>query len=584
LRKFSTIGFLLALITQGGCAQPWNNLHYEGKLISGHFPSGQTVGSRELFQIYMDINANHDRLVQFKNRDGKSLFEFSISEIKSKSFQLNLPFLNQSFKLKKSQNPLNALNTSQCYAHSTSFVITTCFGANNFYFDIKDATGVSLIETVGGEFERAKFEYEPQQSLTLTGAIQRALKKNFKSLVEYEHMIQASDNALAANYNLYPHFRYYQGAALAFLSPVPLLVSIGDWFPFLFPNRWMFAKVEDAEAKAVEVSFVIMRANLAAEVQTSSYAMIHDVKRLEILNQMRQEVFSGVSAARDLYERRIIQVHPVSAFDAFAKTLDIPINSAKAAVNNDRAALSEVLGYLNPRAVKAIVDDAAFPKIEFGQLLEPSSIIQVAFSASLERRQIFYLKKAVRAKKMENAFHWLDPSALSHNALGINLLPRRKSFEAEFRALTQEESRLEQNVNQKVEALVRQHNGVLLGYKGALEAHDAHRNRLVALWDSVNSAKLPESRKEEGQGQLELYLFEIIQAYKDILQISLASEDYLETWDRSEAGFQRLMLTEFYQHIRDQKVDPLSDDKSESSQGSLTGDLTGDLNDEDTLR
>lgn len=553
MRKFFVVAIFWTAIAQVSCVPSWNDLHYEGKLISGQFPSGQVVGNRELFQIYFEARGKKVKAVRFKSLRGEVLFEFSISEMKSKSFQLHLPFLDRSFKLRERKLPIKAFSASKCYEHFSDFSISTCFGANNFYFAIRDESGSVVLEALGGVFERAKFAYEAERDYTLTEAVDRAMKKNFQSLIEYEHMVQANQIALAANLNLLPHFRYFNAVGIALMAPPVLLVSLGDWFPFLFPSRWMVAAKAKAEARAEEIAFAIMQANIAAEVHSLSFSMIHDARRLEILSSIRQEAVRGITLAKELYDRSLIEIHAVNALNGFIEMLDIPINFAESAIGNDRAALSGALGYLNPHAIKSISKDINSPGIETGVLLNPVPITQLAYSVSLERKQLFYLKQALQSKKLENSFNWLDPTGNPQTALGFNLIPQVRAIESEVRVLHLEESRLEQKINQTAEAFVRQNNGVLVGYREALEAYTLSRSRLSSLWDSVNV-------QGKSQALLELYLFEIVQAYKDTLQMSLILEDYEEKWDKSHAGFQRLLFTDLYRQIADRaSQDPPQD-------------------------
>lgn len=543
---------LISFILGMGCIPQWPYTEYQGKLIAGDLLGSWSENYQDLFKVLI-TKVNKSKLsVQFISKVDAEFFNFQLSNFTETSFTAYFPLLEETLDLKKVGDLRANLTSSDCFSGSAHYEITACLGNRDFYLQIHAHDGRTLLEIKGGIAESNPPELEVPRRLSLSEAVQRAFEKNFSSQIEYEQSVRVGYAALAAKLNLLPHFRFFNAAGIITGAAPVLLVSLGDWLPFLFPNRWMQASQMNEQAKAAEMAFAIMQANLATEVRALSYSSIHDEKRLSLLLSIREEVNQD--------SKRFEPIADLPGFEALQRAhtlltgvkegIDPLINEVKISLGSGNAALAEVLGFWNPRAVAGIEDESIYPELEQpGYSIEPAKIAEVAYSLSLERRQLEYLETAALSKKLELAFNWLDPTGNPQTAFGANLVPQELSAQAEINIIQLSKQKARQKFNQLAFALGRQIESTENGYREAKEVLFLVRQSLEDYRKELNSVPLAEKSNSE----IEIIVGHLVPIYKDVVNWSLYIEEMKEKWDLTHARMERLLLTDLFKQLRPDK-------------------------------
>lgn len=549
-----TVLFTLSLTRIAFCSD-WEIEQYEGKLVSGQIPSQIKQNPRELFKIEIVPSSNDQKEILFKNIHGRTFFRFDISGFQKKwyhhlssridAFSAEFPTIRNSIQMTRARKFSHPVYTSSCYVDAMNDLVSVCLGDRDFYLSMKDDQRKTLFEVRGGVFGREKFEFEEPQHFTVTQVIDRALKKSFQSLIEYQHMVQASMTAWSSKANLLPHFRY-PGAVATYYNALPALPnSFGDWFPFFFANRYALMVKDDFQAKAEKIAYSIKQSNLAAQVHRLSYTYLHDKSRLFKLIQLQKEVKGAQEKAQSLWKKHLLGSHVLGSLVLVQKTLDTEIRKRQSTVSADQAVLSESLGFLNPKAVADIEGNERIPDIHVKPEIpvdqNPADEGHMAYSISLEKRQLEYLQKALVAKRIEHAFNWMDPNGNPMTGAGVNMVPQQISMKSEKIEILEKQDELKAKIEQAADAISRQEKSTHETFELNEIAYNQQLTEIQKNWDFLNSTHR-RSRNEVAISLLAKY-------YEKLVPLILEQEDLLEKWDQIYVRRQRLFYLDLYHQI-----------------------------------
>jgi hypothetical protein len=325
--------------------------------------------------------------------------------------------------------------------------------------------------------------------------------------------------------------------ALATLGIPPLLGSIGDGLPFLLPNRWFMAKRSVDQSDAASLAFQIMQANLAAEVHTLAYLFKHDQTRLKIFQDLKIQVIEMNKKIRLLLDQGKIENHPYKAFQAYTASLDIGEVRLVHIFGASRRAISQALGFLNPKGVSDIRIDEEIESIQNATAVDVDELAQNAIQTSVELQQIKVLLMSMSAKKAELAFNWMDPNGNPATSLGLNLIPQFRGIKSEQNELHYRSGQMIQQLTLTASAIGGMQNRAISSFKEMNETLELHQERLRGLESRLDDVL----NDKDSSIKLELTVNEIIRAFKDIISLTIQIEDELERWNLAHVKRNRLL-------------------------------------------
>jgi hypothetical protein len=307
----------------------------------------------------------------------------------------------------------------------------------------------------------------------------------------------------------------------------------------------MIAAEESFQAKAAKYAFSIMQANLATQVHSLAYSVLYGKTKLKIAEDHSSEVKQALTRIQTLRDLNKISSRSVKAVEGYKESLDVTILEYTKSVNADRSALAESLGLMNPQGVEDIIADEEFPNIVDANPIHAHDLFSVSWGIALERRQLFYLKKALTARALEVNFNWLDPTGNPHTALGFNLFPQGLSARSKMKVLNLEEGKFEQKLRSLADGISNQSRAAKIGYQEALEAYQKFREQVQEVWSFFEG-----NQNDMDQAtQNEVAVLQLLKAYKGSIKQAIKIEDYKERWDLSHVRTQRLLFHDLYKRL-----------------------------------
>jgi len=544
-QKKASVGLMLFVgLGLSGC-NSFDVGHYQGKLLSGHFPSENSKQDHEPFTIQAETTGKHAKSIKFLSREGRELFSFLLSKDQRTGFQMEIPSLRRNFRLKKAASPIQGSQYSNCLFSEPDMEVLQCWSDRDFYFALQDPQGQLLFEVRGGVFSKSEHKVEEPRDYQVSELLDLAMNKSFQSMVEYESMLQATYSAWNARANLLPHFRAFNAIGLLTLAPPVLLTSLADWFPFLLPNRWMMALDSGFQARAAQMGFSVMQANLAAQVHSLAYAWVHSGERLKVVEEYSAQLDRTIAYVSQLRDQKGISQVSLNSLKAYREALDITQVELKRELSANRSGLSEALGLFNPQGVSHVLVDDHFPDIVDGTPVIANELFSLANGVALERRQLHFLKRALLARTLEITFNWMDPTGSPLTALGFNQIPQGLAAQSKMNVLEIEELKFEQKLRMIADQIQSQTRGAQQGFREALEAIEQSKLEMAEISRSL----LGNDSTPETTTRNDVTILQFLNSFRGILSQELAAINYRERWNLAFVRSQRLLYTALYRQL-----------------------------------
>jgi hypothetical protein len=389
--------------------------HYEGFLVGG--PSANPFQK----SVSADVQASDQTLtIKVQANSDSTVFSFSVNavsqdQIEVSSSDSSTNYFPASLSMTKS--------TDTCFAASGNEL---CYNGNEITVSLADGTAqvskLVLDKVNPTSVTTAPKPLETPQAFTLDQLLERAKTRNFNTEAEFESLVQAKLTAKVAYLNLAPHFNIGTVLDLWGFVTTAMLHAIGDLTAFMLPNRWYQAAALDNAAHAEFDSYRLVQASSINIVQGLAYSVVRDEQALRSLEKSRVDI----TAIRDEllaneHGGGPLQVGTSDDVTSVLLTLISSIESMRETVLEERRALSQAAGFINPQAISEVapIDVPVFTGALPGTQKQYETLAQ---NRSLTLVQMDDLIQAAQNQKSARYTQWLDPAGDNQGSVGLGLV------------------------------------------------------------------------------------------------------------------------------------------------------------------
>jgi len=450
------VSCLLVLVSATGCPTQLRDGHYRGVLKE----RGDSQITEQSVSVQLTPRQEHALTLQVKDIHRKILDDLTITLTRPAARKLTVlipRFNSKPFFLEKTKKK-GILQDSSCYGGTQHFQIEVCYSHEEFTLAVSQVTPSKLLLSLHGERTpgEPQFQIDPPATFTLDEAVALAFNKNFDSKMEYQRVGQAKRAARAAYLNLLPHVNYRQMATLIVPNPFMMAVFVGSFMPFLLPNRWMLAREAMYQSKAEEITYKLMNAALAVQIEDLGYLLIRDQNMYEVYASTlgRIEEFQKQFANNEVFKEISRELRSVSNL--------IKIDQIKLAntIKSEKRDLSQALGFENPNDQIQLTLDQEVTPIHLAGELDDKDIVPAALDQAqlLEFRQIDYLVDVARLQKKELIFDMFDGESDAKLGLGFALPEQVKLNTLKIEEIEIRKKKIENQIKRSAEDLVSDYN------------------------------------------------------------------------------------------------------------------------------
>lgn len=527
---------ILLLLSVIACNSPTQNGlkpgDYTGSLVV-RGPTGQleeTTVSAKISQEKSDswsVTASesssdtHENLTFLTKSDGT--FELAISSRPS-SFSL----------------PVTTLASAEdCYTNSGSPSIRVCI-TTDLLVEVRDKLGtvysLSLHPITAGTITAP----EVPATYSLDQAMEHAFNTSFESRAQFERAMQASHVATNAWWNLLPRLNIGSGLTTAksvtggFLE---LLGTIGDFAPFLLPTRWIAAENASKQADVAKMGLTLMRGDTGAQLEALIYSWRKDGDLLQSYETILQSSQKLEAQVRDL---EVFGLYPSGTADTIETTVN-QMKADQAAVaatfDDERATISQAMGFVNPNAVTAVTMQSPADEPELDHLQEDSFEADV-LKRSLELTQMDRLLEIAQGSKTGAYFQWLDPSGDPNASLGLGLPSAIQIAQDQVNQLEIARTQLEATIRQKA--------------RQALDDYETAKDQAALATSDLSLQQEREKRVLElVKFSKDTNLVELVGVYQDLLRAQVNARTAQASIQVARVKLNRLLLLNYYSQLGD---------------------------------
>jgi hypothetical protein len=380
---------------------------------------------------------------------------------------------------------------------------------------------------------------EDPMDITLDEAIERAWKLNFDSKMEFDQYVAMKHDAIAAYKNLTPRLSLGTITNLISLDPLNIISSIGDLAPFLLPNRWLQADEASHRRDAEEDALILMRADIAVQIEATSYLLQRDLAIREIFK-------TTLIKATRIRELVRLREKYVSDPDGSTLKLDSIMNfisqdslAVDFAIEDDKSVLAQLMGFHNPHAVRSVSfpeEKAEKAPIDGAEEIDEAQAIHYAQDRAFECRQIDSMIEQARDQKKELDYTWLDPQGDSSLGFGMALPEKVIVFQKTIDRLTTLREQLKTLVGYKVAASLKQRRTALRIYEEARKGILLNEELLAH-----DEAKAKNGKKVDQ--------VEVASTLQDLMTNLIRAENAKADYRTARSKLDRLLLENYYSWV-----------------------------------
>ncbi len=529
------IRIILLLMSITACREPIPSGQYAGIL----FERKETETLRRPVSIEAFYQTSQLLNLNLKDLQQNLLEKISIQILSQSKMEITLPSLSpQSFTLKKKKKDPDQPEVT-CYSHQSTLQMKVCINENQFRLEAYTAHNVSLYSLSGDLFPTDDpITYEVPENYTLQEAITRALKRNFDSQIELEHVIQVKKTARAAYLNLLPHISLKSALMVASLSPLAVPIAIFDLAPFLLPNRWLLAKKLSLQGKAQSDAFNIIQADIATDLESTAYTYLHHSQALKILEESILklddiESYFPPSTNDDTLDR----------WSAYRHELSLNADQFKLSTQLDRSVLAQILSINNPEGIKKlIIEEPSIPIHNLDQL-NYRDVGTLSVARSLEIKQINNLIQAAKYQKNSVLFNWMDHGGDAQYNLGFNLIEQFQVSQSQIAELEIKKNKIQNLIITKSYTETESYNFSIERYKKSKDLMIIRERILKRTFEKLVHCS------NENQPSC-VNIDSIIKDYQHMIDSQLETEGYLMNFKIHRSRINRILLTGFYDILR----------------------------------
>jgi hypothetical protein len=381
-------------------------------------------------------------------------------------------------------------NSNGCYeAKNGDNTLEFCWTANEIHWSEKDPSGKEIAELdLSRLLTDAVPTLETPQGYTLQELTDRAQKRNFDNVVEFQRVVLAKDNALNADLNLAPHGNAADALNILSGNMYTEMKSVGDLAPFLLPSHWFRAFGTNDLLASEKEAWTIMDLDGVNFVESYTYESARDEAALSAMASER----TTIAALRDFIRGK--ETHglaPIGLSDdlsSLINKIDQSTNDLQTIQSNELGALSEAAGFYNPEAVTNVTlpqSDPSSPSAGNPLKLDFATTAEIAVSKSAELRQLNDMVEWAKMNRDARYFDWMDPSGDSDGGIGLGLPTYIQAGQAQVDEIVAQESALKATLLKQLSVTISELQKTADDYTLAVQGGDIQYRRVLRLTESL---------------------------------------------------------------------------------------------------
>jgi hypothetical protein len=524
--------FLAIFLAFTGCdmdAVKLINGQYQGSLVRRLSPGLQ----QKLVSAYIQLNNGSTNVdVKEVTANGNPIVSRLTLEIENASVYLRVD------RLMKDRVELTAVDGEKnCFQGRSQYNLHVCVTEEELVTEVSDRNGNSVYSLSLTKFNSGKPpKFETAQDFTPNVAAQKSLTLNFQSRIEYEHVMQAQSMMKNAYLNMLPHI---SGATIAAIGsaaltgglsiPALAVQTIGDFFPFLLPNRWLNADSLKLQSKSERQALAIMRLDAGAQSESIAYNLLRDQA---ITVQLALVINTEKSLREEISERERFGQLPIGTTDDIDSAIDNSsqdLLTLQLLVAEEKHFLAQSMGLYNPNAVREVSIGTESVPVDSAAPLNEQQAITTALDRSFELKQVDYLIAASEKSTEARHWEWLDPTGAPSSGLGFGTKEYVKIGESQTREFRIKRQLLQSTIMQKTADAVKEYNNAILSYQRATDLQRVQERRFNRMVDQVHFGTNYD-------------MFGLLQVFKDYTQASVNQYTAVNNFRTARMKLDRVML------------------------------------------
>ena len=448
--------------------------------------------------------------------------------------------------------PVKTLKGSEkkltCYQGVLQFQASLCFREDQFILHASGSTLKKGTWTLSGSLSaiQESVVLEDPADYTLKEALDRTVARGFDARIEFQRVLQASEAARTAYFNLLPHVDYKSVFAISTLLPNAIAGFVANFVPFVIPTRWLKVKEASDLKKAEEMTLDILRADLTYQVETLGYVYERDRSNHAYYEMMNARVEGLLAHISDIGQEDFGKIgNMIDELGARSLALNSFLLQEKIRLRNslglDLTALSLSMGFKNSKAVRSLDIEEDESLIQGALLIGPAQqedIVKAAVARSLELKQIDDLIDNAQRVREEYYFNWADPDVPSSMSVSLSLVPYLARAKAVIQELLVRREQMQAQIVQKATNAVMNYNAALESYQVTKPEYDRLNQRLDLVSADILDGKLPSDIHANGPGAQWLL--------NTHFQFKLKLNDSIAMFRMARAQMQRVLLESYY--------------------------------------
>lgn len=532
-RRFSHSILLIILIgLQFGCqGDSIPKGRFQGTLLQ----SLQGRLQEKLVAVEIFYTSKREGQVEVTDLQGVQLFTIQARQLNKSLIEVDLPVqLNLQIDETPQSRTIRLHEDQGCFVSRLEKKIQLCFNRDRFSIEVTLGDGSPVFGLTADRFNHEQeFVVEESRDFGLRELVEAALEKNFDSRIQFEHLIQAKRTARASYLNILPHLTFSSVLSAAVSGTQGLLSSVGDLAPFLFPTRWFHAKQADLKSSVERDALMIMRVDLANQIEGLSYVHDRDREILRFYEAHLGRARSVKELASALERQGKFQDGAGDDLQSLINSMLIDIVALKATLQIQRISLSQAIGAHHPNAVASLLIGEELEPLETAVALDSEATGRIAVERSFELRQMDALIKIANSQKVELYFNWLDPNGDPNAPLGFGLHDLIQVAKSKVTELKIKREQLEALVLQKTYESVAAYDGVLQAVVPIFENVSLQERRLSRVTKLIQPGS-------------SLNPMDIVSVFQDLLAAKVRLESSRASYRIARSKLDRLQLKGYY--------------------------------------
>jgi hypothetical protein len=538
MSKLQTLSLLTSFLALAACDPKTSELSmspgtYEGSLIT------QANGKYQQTSVKIDVTGDElPSTISVNDMRGEPALTVRILNTADSSIELQSSLgMSTPLTLKSDDK------ATECYTAKADVAVTLCPSKTGLTFDIRDSSKNIDIVSLSLHLLDTKNTSEPDekpQAFTLSQAIERARTMSFQSRIEYEHVIQAKNQAKAAYLHLLPQLTLSTVANNITVAPLAFaatfttaLQDIGDLAPFLLPSRWFQAAAAKDQSKAEQDTYKLMRLDMGVQVEGLFYTYERDKASAAFTTDTLSKAVAIQKKVRILQNLGALPPPSAENMDAIVNQIEANQISFKSVLAEDLSAVSASLGFFSPIAVTdATVDNEQVP-IDAAVSYEYPAVNSLALQQAIELNQMDDLIAAAKQQKHASYFSFLDPYGDPNLGLGAALPAQIAVQSSQIRELGIDRDQLKEVISQRSFNGVTDYGTALLLYQKSKEAMSIQQTRLNTETNYLNNGT-------------NVDFFGLVQIFQDYLNAEINLESARANYRVARSEIDRLLLQGYY--------------------------------------